>query len=79
MRLAAAGLFMSASLVASLVCMYQDHLTAPVSLQLLERPWLPASFPAAAKSCCFQVVRHRRPGCILLHSLLLLLLVQHSR
>ncbi|KAL0038417.1 hypothetical protein WJX77_005754, partial [Trebouxia sp. C0004] len=25
------------------------------------------------------VVRHRRPGCILLHSLLLLLLVQHSR
>ncbi|KAL0027875.1 hypothetical protein WJX77_012327 [Trebouxia sp. C0004] len=53
------GLLMSASLVASLVCMYQDHLTAPVSLQLLERPWLPASFPAAAKSCCFQVVRHR--------------------
>ncbi|KAL0019248.1 hypothetical protein WJX77_001044 [Trebouxia sp. C0004] len=35
-------------------------LMTPVLLQLLERPWLPASFPAAAKSCCFQVVRNRR-------------------
>ncbi|KAL0038672.1 hypothetical protein WJX79_002621, partial [Trebouxia sp. C0005] len=59
----------------SLVCMYQDHLTASVSLCLLlfGRPLLPASFHVAAQSCCFQASTGGQVA------LLLLLPDQHSR
>ncbi|KAL0019858.1 hypothetical protein WJX79_010701 [Trebouxia sp. C0005] len=55
--------------------MYQDHLTASVSLYLLElgRPLLPASFHVAAQSCCFQASTGGQVA------LLLLLPDQHSR
>ncbi|DBA74810.1 TPA: hypothetical protein ACH3X2_14290 [Trebouxia sp. C0005] len=55
--------------------MYQDHLTASVSLCLLVfgRPLLPASFHVAAQSCCFQASTGGQVA------LLLLLPDQHSR
>ncbi|DBA77292.1 TPA: hypothetical protein ACH3X2_000814 [Trebouxia sp. C0005] len=53
--------------------MYQDHLTAPVSLHLLGRPLLPASSHVAAQCYCFQAYTRGQVAP------LLLLLIEHRR